>query len=152
MHALSVSVYITISVLSALSALASNWIVGVDDLKNLQFFTILKHIAFCNKSVSFGWAFLLFHFSSIGNIYSVDDEWIPANGVASTKRVKLGSLRPEVRSAILAELFDKKFETFSTARKGRKTKPQPRLSAISWHPDFLRLVPRADLPDWASSN
>ena len=71
--------------------------------------------------------------------------------MSTTKRIKLGSLQPDSRAALMAELFDKKFEGLTPkGRKGRKTKPQPRLKAVSWHPDFLLLVPHAEITDWLS--
>ena len=76
----------------------------------------------------------LYCYSETKNLfYRIDDEWLPLSEIRSTKKVKINSLKSESRTALLAELFDKKFESSksSKSRKGRKTKPQPRSTAVS---------------------
>jgi hypothetical protein len=62
----------------------------------------------------------------------VADEWIPLSQMTSTKKVRVATLPAASRSALMAELFDQKFDPEPRqGRKGRKTRPQSRLEAVS---------------------
>ena len=75
--------------------------------------------------------------------FSLEDEWILAKDVVPTKSVKLSSLPISAKVQVSSQLYN--YPPMSTAvdkrKRGRKIRPQPRSTALSWHPDYLWLVP-----------
>ena len=65
------------------------------------------------------------------SIFRIEDEWTFLNQIRPTKRVKVSSLPYASRIALVAHLFDKRIDTSNKVRRGRKTKPQPRATAVS---------------------
>jgi len=77
----------------------------------------------------------------------LEDEWILAKDVVPTKSVKLSSLSTSAKVQVSSQLYNYP-STLTTTRpkRGRKVRPHPRSTALSWHPDYLWLVP------WEANN
>ena len=72
--------------------------------------------------------------------FRMEDQWILAKDVVPTKSVKMSSLPLSARVQLTNQMYNLPPPS-STQRRGRKLKPQPRSTALSWHPDFFILVP-----------
>ncbi len=87
-------------------------------------------------------------FTLLFTFFRFDDEWVKETEAVASKSVKMSSLTTSARAEISRQLFGIPVNPVNPENnprpRGRKTRPQHRCHVLSWHPDFLLLVPAED--------